>query len=104
MASNLKEEINRHYFELFSKCYSIPAGEVTYGDKPDVIIDGKRRIGIELTNSYLEKGKNPESIQNQRQIRRIILKKLNKNILIKEGSLKYFFHLIIIIQFEIAKR
>jgi hypothetical protein len=86
MASNLNEKINRHYFELFCKCYSIPYGEVTYGDKPDVIIEGKRRIGIELSNFYLNEGGSQESLQKQRRIRKIILKKAQQKYINKGGK------------------
>lgn len=75
MAPKSNQDIERHYFELFRKLYSLPNGQVIYGDKPDVIIDGERKIGIEVTNFFLERGENKESEQNQRRIRRDILRK-----------------------------
>jgi hypothetical protein len=46
-----------------------PYGEITYGDKRDVMIVGDRTIGIEITHLYLEDGKNPASQQVQRRVR-----------------------------------
>jgi hypothetical protein len=34
----------------------VPDGKVKYGDKPDVIIDGDKRVGIEITNFFIERG------------------------------------------------
>ena len=76
MTSNQK--IERHYFELFRKFYQLPDGEVKYGDKPDVIIDGDKRVGIEITNFFIERGQLPISEQNQRRIREDILKKAHQ--------------------------
>ncbi len=45
--SNQKKE--EYYFELFQKGYSLPSGEIEYGDKPDVIINGPHKIGIEIS-------------------------------------------------------
>jgi len=63
------QEKEQHYFEMFRKDYSLPAGTITYGDKPDVIWQGERKIGIEITNFYLEKGELDESEQRQRGLR-----------------------------------
>jgi hypothetical protein len=75
MAAKSNQRIERHYFELFRKIYRLPNGQVKYGDKPDVIIEGERRLGIEVTNFYLERGEIPQSEQNQMRIREDVLKK-----------------------------
>jgi hypothetical protein len=62
-------EIERHYFERFRKAYPLPAGSVTYGDKPDVTLTGERTIGIEITRFYLQSGRAPHSEQQQRPLR-----------------------------------
>lgn len=69
------QQNERQYFEHFSKIYPLPNGQLTYGDKPDVIIDGERKVGIEVTNFFIERGEIPQSEQNQRRIRNDILRK-----------------------------
>lgn len=66
-ASN--QNIEKYYFEMFRKDYPLPPGTVIYGDRPDVIIDGERKIGIEITNLYHKCGTLPESEQVQRRWR-----------------------------------
>lgn len=63
------KEIEKYYFEMFRKKYSLPLGKIEYGDKPDVIIHGSNRIGIEMTNFYLKDGSSIESEQVQADIR-----------------------------------
>src|SRR5271170_1864401 len=64
MAKIGKSGRERYYFEKFRLQAALPHGEITYGDKPDVIIAGDRTtIGIEITNLYLEDGKNSASEQ-----------------------------------------
>jgi hypothetical protein len=75
MTAKSNKEIERHYFELFRKIYTLPQGQVKYGDKPDVIVEGQERIGIEVTNFFLERGELSESEQKQRRIRADVLKK-----------------------------
>lgn len=75
MAKNRKSEIERYYFEKFRRQTSLPDGEISYGDKPDVIIAGNRIVGIEVTNFYLEDGKNPASEQVQGRLRPGVLAK-----------------------------
>jgi len=84
MPSNHNE---RHYFELFREFYQVPDGKVKYGDKPDVIIDGDKRVGIEITNFFIERGQLPISEQNQRRIRKDVLKKAHQRY--KKGGGKY---------------
>ena len=66
-------EIERHYFEQFRKAYALPAGSVTYGDKPDVTLTGERTIGIEITRFYLQSGRAPHSEQRQRPLRNAVV-------------------------------
>lgn len=58
---------------MFRKSYQLPSGTITYCDKPDVILEGKRTIGIEITNFYRERGELQESEQRQRDLRKAIL-------------------------------
>jgi len=59
------QDIEKYYFEMFRKDYSLPHGTVIYGDSPDVVIDGERKIGIEITNFFHKPGNLPESEQIQ---------------------------------------
>ena len=61
--------IERHYFERFREAYSLPTGQLGYGDKPDVTLTGDRTIGIEVTRFYLQPGSRLESKQRQRPLR-----------------------------------
>lgn len=63
------QDIEKYYFDKFRKDYSLPFGDLNYKDSPDVIIDGERRIGIEITNFFHEKGSILESEQVQRSLR-----------------------------------
>jgi hypothetical protein len=73
MKRSSNQEIEKHYFEMFRKSYPLPLGAITYGNSPDVILEGERKIGIEITNFYLEKGESPESEQRQRDVREEII-------------------------------
>jgi hypothetical protein len=66
-------EIERHYFERFRKAYALPAGSVTYRDKPVVTLTGERTIGIEITRFYLQSGHAPHSEQRQRPLRKAVV-------------------------------
>ena len=48
-------------------------GEIAYGDKPDVIVEGGRKVGIEITNFYLDMGNLTESEQVQSKRRKAVL-------------------------------
>ncbi|MDO9580437.1 MAG: hypothetical protein Q7J06_07705, partial [Bacteroidales bacterium] len=48
------------------------------GDKPDVILKDERKIGIEITNFFLEKGELPESEQIQRKAREKVVSKAQR--------------------------
>jgi hypothetical protein len=63
------QDKERHYFEMFRKDYLLPPGTVTYSDSPDIVVEGERRIGIEITNFYREEGSLSESEQAQRKLR-----------------------------------
>jgi hypothetical protein len=52
MTRRSNQEIERYYFDLFRSVYPLPEGQIKYGDKPDVIIEGQRKIGIEVTNLF----------------------------------------------------
>jgi hypothetical protein len=78
MPPKSNQEIEHHYFELFRRIYALPDGQVKHGDRPDIIVEGARRVGIEVTNFFLEKGELPESEQKQRRIREEVLKKAQR--------------------------
>jgi hypothetical protein len=67
-ARKTTREIERHHFERFRKAYALPAGSVTYGDKPDVTLTAERTIGIEITRFYLRPGSASHSEQRQRPL------------------------------------
>jgi hypothetical protein len=69
MRAARNQSIERHYFERFRKAYSLPTGQLGYGDKPDVTLTGERTIGIEVTRFYLQPGSSLESKQRQRPLR-----------------------------------
>ena len=78
MSSMSKREKERYYFELFRTHYPLPDGIVEYGDKPDVILQGKRRIGIEITNFFLEEGSLLQSEQVQKRARDEVVSKAQR--------------------------
>jgi len=67
--SRKTREKERHKFDHFRQMYSVPDGELVYDDKPDVIINGKRKIGIEITDYYTNDGSEIISEQRQSKIR-----------------------------------
>lgn len=69
------QEIEKHYFEMFHKRHPLPPGTIVHGDSPDVIIEGPRRIGIEITRFFLEEGSLPQSEQRQRELRDEVVSK-----------------------------
>ena len=58
-----------YYFEMFRRHYPLPTGGIEYRDKPDFILHGARKIGIEITNFYLEDGGRTDSEQHQAGLR-----------------------------------
>ena len=76
MAAKSNQESERQYFERFRKFSGLLNGQLTDGHRPgpDIIIDdGQRRVGVEVTNFYLENGELPESEQKQRNYREKVL-------------------------------
>ncbi len=71
--SNARKE--HHYFEMFRRDFPLPPGVICYGDKPDVIVSGVRRVGIEITNFFLEPGHSASSEQRQRPRRNEVITK-----------------------------
>jgi len=69
MNKKSNQDIEQYYFEKFCKDYTLPPGTISYGDKPDIILESNRKIGIEITNFFLEKGELSESEQAQRRLR-----------------------------------
>jgi len=63
-----KKDIEKYYFDSFCKLYKLPEGLLVYRDKPDVVIIGPRKIGIEITNFYIKDGSNASSEQRRRII------------------------------------
>ena len=75
MSSQRNQTIERHYFEQFRSHYELPAGEIVFTDRPDVIVRGAKSIGIEIANLYLASGADPASEQAQRPRRLQILER-----------------------------
>ena len=69
MSKPSNQDIERYYFEMFRKDYQLPPGTITYKDAPDVILEGVKKIGIEITNFFLEDGSRSESEQAQKKLR-----------------------------------
>jgi hypothetical protein len=70
-----QQDIEHHYFEMFRRSYAVPAGRIDYGDKPDVILNGEKKIGVEITNFYVQDGSSPSSEQVQRVRRKAVISK-----------------------------
>ncbi|MGB8339439.1 MAG: hypothetical protein WCD07_10165 [Burkholderiales bacterium] len=66
MAQISNGDIERYYFEQFKNHYQLPDGNIEYSDKPDVIVNGQSKVGIELGRLYLVAGNDPNAEQNQR--------------------------------------
>ncbi|MGO9273759.1 MAG: hypothetical protein ACLQOO_26560 [Terriglobia bacterium] len=63
-----QETEERHYFEMFRKVYPLPPGTIEHGDKPDVILNGAQKIGIEMTNLYVADARSAsEQVQRVRR-------------------------------------
>ena len=71
--STRQKEIEKYYFERFSRSYSLPLGEVEHDDAPDFIIKSNQSVGIEITNFYSKDGAHLESEQQQNPIRERII-------------------------------
>ncbi|MGD1091349.1 MAG: hypothetical protein ABSB35_05065 [Bryobacteraceae bacterium] len=77
-AREKQQTIERRYFEMFRKVYPLPSGTVTHGDKPGVILNGAKRIGIEIRNFYVTEGTLPNSEQVQRRFREAAVAKAQR--------------------------
>jgi hypothetical protein len=66
-------EIEQYYFDLFRSHYALPAGRIEYTDKPDVIVHGEPRLGIEIANLYIADGSDLASEQVQRRRREQVM-------------------------------
>ncbi|MHB1667640.1 MAG: hypothetical protein ACYCSR_05625 [Thiomonas sp.] len=82
-ASN--QAIERGYFEQFRAHFPLPAGSVEYTDKPDVIIHGARKLGVEIANLYLSDGGDSSSEQAQRRFRKRVLQEAQAQYLAAGG-------------------
>lgn len=78
MSKPRNDEIEYYYFNKFQQAYRLPDGPVAYGDRPDVIIRGTRKIGIEITNLFLKSGNSLDSEQRQRPLRDPIIQEARK--------------------------
>ena len=85
MSNPSKQDIEKHYFEMFRTHYPLPSGTITYKDAPDVILDGVRKIGIEITNFFLEDGALSESEQTQNGLREKVVASAQQTYLTENG-------------------
>jgi hypothetical protein len=70
MARLEKQEAERRILMAFKQAYpAFPVGDVTHDDKPDTIIVGSRKIGIEITGFDLVDGDDDNS-ERQQALRR----------------------------------
>lgn len=67
------QTVERHYFEQFRSHFDVPAGEIEYTDKPDVIIRGNRMMGVEVARLFRKPGDDVASEQSQRKWRLRVL-------------------------------
>ena len=86
MVRKSNTEIERYYFEKFRGDYLLPAERIVYTDKPDVILEGERKIGIEITNFYIDEGESGESEQRQSKLRELVISKAQKIYLANGGK------------------
>ena len=79
MAKLKTKEREKYYFEKFRQfAADAPDGTAVFGDKPDVIVYGERKIGIEMTSFFLEAGSISESEQKQKPYRKWIVEEAHK--------------------------
>ena len=83
MGKWLKES---YHFEMFRRNYQLPAGRIEYRDKPDVILHGAKKIGIEITNFFLEDGGLPKSEQVQSRARKAVVSQAQRIYLANGGK------------------
>jgi hypothetical protein len=85
MRSSANANIEHHYFEQFRSHFSLPPGEIEYGDKPDVVLRGERKIGIEIVRLYLVDGSDPAAEQIQSGWRHRVLESAQRAFLANGG-------------------
>jgi hypothetical protein len=81
MGLEKKQAAEKHHFDSFRDHYSLPPGRIEYGDKPDVVIHGDRKIGIEIARIYKVDGRDPRSEQLQRGDRQKVIERAERNFL-----------------------
>jgi len=86
MSIHNNQEIERYYFDQFREHYALPEGRVEYSDKPDIIIHGGSKIGIELARLYISEGTDTSSEQRQRPLRGDVLNQAQALYKIKGGK------------------
>lgn len=80
-----KQATERQYFERFCGHYPLPSGDIVYGDRPDVIINGSSTLGIEIACVYKTDGRNPESEQQQSKDREHVVRQAENEYLSTGG-------------------
>lgn len=70
-------------FENFRNLVPIPEGKLVFQEKPDVVINGATKLGIEITNSYIENGNLKTSEQRQIILRDKVVSKAEEKFLEK---------------------
>lgn len=85
MSKPSNQDIEKYYFEMFRTHYPLPSGTITYKDTPDVILDGVRKIGIEIKNFFLEDGSLSESEQTQNGLREKVVSSAQQTYLAENG-------------------
>lgn len=63
------QTLERFYFERFAQTGFLPAGTPTYADKPDVLWQSDRTIGVEITRLPVTPGHLESSEQRQQPLR-----------------------------------
>jgi len=83
-----KQQVEWHYFSHFQRDYAdLPPGTPEHGDKPDIVINGPRTIGIEIVNFYRESGNASE--QAQRPLRKKVIESAQGQYEKKAGRLPF---------------
>lgn len=78
-------KIERHYFEQFRKAYALPDGLITHGDRPDIIICGTKKVGVEITRFFVKSGQVLSSEQRQRCLRSHVVSDAHRRYLASGG-------------------
>ena len=60
-----QQEEEWEVFQSFREDYALPAGTIERSDRPDVVVNGDIKLGIELTSLHIEDGRNAASEQGQ---------------------------------------